>query len=171
MKIHCRPTTLADTAGLPAIERSAGRRFLAVPELAWIADDTIMTVEQHREYVLAGMSWLAETDGHTVGFLLAEAQESSLYIAEFSLHLDWQGKGIGRQLLNVVRQWADEQGYTAMTLTTFRDVAWNAPLYARLGFEMLDEDSLPAALRQKREAETARGIARGSRCAMRLRLR
>ncbi|WP_336219566.1 GNAT family N-acetyltransferase [Citrobacter amalonaticus] len=171
MKIRIRPTTLADTAVLPAIERSAGQRFLAIPELAWIADDRIVSAEEHQHYVRAGMSWLALVDDRPVGFLLGEAMASSLHIAEFSLHLDWQGKGVGRRLMNVVTQWAREQGYTSLTLTTFRHVVWNAPLYAHLGFDMLEDNALPAALRQKREEEAAHGIAYESRCAMRLMLR
>lgn len=170
MHITFRPTTLADAAALPAIERSAGQRFLDVPELAWIADDRIVSVEQHREYAGKGMSWLAQVDDRPVGFLLGEAMESSLYIAEFSLHLAWQGKGIGRQLVDTVAQWAREQGFTSLTLTTFRHVDWNAPLYQHLGFEILEDGALPAALRQKREEETAHGIAFESRCAMRLML-
>lgn len=170
MNITCRPTTLADTAALPAIERSAGRRFLHVPELAWIADDHIVSEEQHQEYAQAGMSWLALADDRPVGFLLGEALGSSLFIAEFSLHLDWQGKGIGRQLLLLVAHRARTNGFASLTLTTFRDVAWNAPLYAHLGFEILKDETLPAALRQKREAETAHGLAQDSRCAMRLML-
>lgn len=149
MHITVRPTTLADAAVLPAIERSAGQRFLTVPALAWIADDHIVSAELHREYAAKGLSWLALVDDRPVGFLLGEAMETSLYIAEFSLHLAWQGKGIGRQLINTVAQWACEQGFTSLTLTTFRHVAWNAPLYQHLGFEILEENAWPAALRQK----------------------
>lgn len=123
MHITVRPTTLADAAVLPAIERSAGQRFLTVPALAWIADDHIVSAELHREYAAKGLSWLALVDDRPVGFLLGEAMETSLYIAEFSLHLAWQGKGIGRQLINTVAQWACEQGFTSLTLTTFRHVA------------------------------------------------
>ncbi|MKW16615.1 GNAT family N-acetyltransferase, partial [Salmonella enterica subsp. enterica] len=45
-------------------------------------------------------------------------------------------------------------------------VPWNAPFYRRLGFEMMT--TLTPELRQKREEETAHGLAYGSRCAMRL---
>ena len=170
MNITFRSSLPADAAALPAIERSAGQRFLDVPALAWIADDHIVSAELHREYAAKGMSWLALADNRPVGFLLGEAMGSSLYIAEFSLHLAWQGKGIGRQLIDTVALWAREQGFTSLTLTTFRHVAWNAPLYQHLGFEILEDDVLPDALRQKREEETAHGIPFESRCAMRLML-
>lgn len=171
MNITLRATTLADTAALPAIERSAGQRFLLIPELAWIADDCGITLAQHRQYTENKMSWLAIADEIPVGFLLAEALPSSLFIAEISLQKEWQGKGIGRRLICYVAEQAREQGYTSLTLTTFRDVPWNAPWYARLGFEMLAEETLPAKLRQKREEEAAHGLAYESRCAMRLMLR
>ncbi|WP_423061455.1 GNAT family N-acetyltransferase [Citrobacter portucalensis] len=171
MNITLRATTLADTAALPAIERSAGQRFLLIPELTWIADDQIISAAQHRAFAAAGMSWLAQIDALPVGFLVGEKQGSSLFIAELSLHLEWQGKGIGRRLIEYVAGQAREKGYTSLTLTTFRDVPWNAPWYARLGFEMLADETLPAKLRQKREEEAAHGLAYESRCAMRLMLR
>jgi hypothetical protein len=39
-------------------------------------------------------------------------------------------------------------GLTSLTLTTFRDVPWNAPFYAKLGFEYVAE--LTPELRQKK---------------------
>ena len=99
MNITLRATTLADTAALPAIERSAGQRFLQIPELAWIADDQIISAAQHQAFAATGLSWLAQADEHPVGFLVAETLDSSLFIAELSLHQEWQGKGIGRRLI------------------------------------------------------------------------
>ena len=171
MNITLRATTLADTAALPAIERSAGQRFLRIPELAWIAEDQILSAAQHQAFAAAGMSWLAQVDALPVGFLVAETLGSSLFIAELSLHLEWQGKGIGRRLIGYVAEQAREKGYTSLTLTTFRDVPWNAPLYSRLGFEMLADETLPALLRQKREDEAAHGQTYELRCAMRQMLR
>lgn len=74
-------------------------------------------------------------------------------------------------MIGYVAEQAREKGFTSLTLTTFRNVPWNAPLYARLGFEMLADETLPATLRQQREVEAAHGLAFESRCAMRLMLR
>ena len=103
-----------------------------------------------------------------VGFILAEAHPSSLFVVELSVDLEWQGKGIGRQLIACVADHARKRGLTALTLTTFRDVPWNAPFYAKLGFEYIAE--LTPELREKREEEAAHGLAYNSRCAMRLAL-
>lgn len=47
-------------------------------------------------------------------------------------------------LLEQVIEGAQQMRYPAVTLTTFRDVPWNAPFYTRLGFAMLDERSRPS---------------------------
>ncbi|HCM9363748.1 TPA: GNAT family N-acetyltransferase [Enterobacter bugandensis] len=166
MTIRIRPTTLSDVAALSAIERAAGGRFRDIPELAWLADGEVIPAEQHLDYAERGLSWLALANDQPVGFVLAEAHPSSLFIVELSVDLDWQGKGIGRQLIACVADCARKRGLTALTLTTFRDVPWNAPFYARLGFEMMTR--LTPELREKREEETAHGLAYDSRCAMRL---
>ncbi len=45
-----RPTRIDDVAALPAIERAAGQRFRDVPELAWLADNEVICVEDHLGY-------------------------------------------------------------------------------------------------------------------------
>lgn len=161
-----RPTRADDVTALPAIERAAAGRFRDVPALAWLAGGEVISVEQHLGYVERGLSWLAAANNRPVGFILTEAHASSLFIVELSVDLDWQGKGIGRQLIARAADHARKAGLASLTLTTFRDVAWNAPFYARLGFEYVTD--LTPELRQKREEEAAHGLAYETRCAMRL---
>jgi GNAT superfamily N-acetyltransferase len=47
------------------------------------------------------------------------------------------GRGIGAALIEHLAGVARADGRPALTLTTFRDVPWNAPYYARLGFAEL----------------------------------
>lgn len=166
MKILIHPTAGHDVGMLPAIERAAGQRFRDDRALAWLADGETMSTERHLGYVDTGLSWTAFADGQPVGFILAEVHPSSLFIVELSVHLDWQGNGIGRQLIARAAEHARMRGLRSLTLTTFRDVPWNAPFYARLGFE--EVTALTPELRQKREEEAAHGLAYDSRCAMRL---
>ncbi|MEP9091767.1 GNAT family N-acetyltransferase [Enterobacter cloacae] len=166
LNITVRPTRPGDVTALPAIERAAGQRFRDYPELAWLAEGEVISAEQHLDYAERGLSWLALANDQPVGFILAELHVSSLFIVELSVHLDWQGKGIGRRLIACVADQARKRGLASLTLTTFRDVPWNAPFYARLGFEMIT--TLTPELREKREEETAHGLAYDARCAMRL---
>ena len=166
LNITVRPTRPGDVTALPAIERAAGERFRDYPELAWLAEGEVISAEQHLDYAERGLSWLALANELPIGFILAELHVSSLFIVELSVHLDWQGKGIGRRLIACVADQARKRGLASLTLTTFRDVPWNAPFYARLGFEMIT--TLTPELREKREEETAHGLAYDARCAMRL---
>ncbi|MFH7908243.1 GNAT family N-acetyltransferase [Enterobacter cloacae] len=166
LNITIRPTRPGDVTALPAVERAAGERFRDYPELAWLAEGEVISAEQHLDYAERGLSWLALANDQPVGFILAELHVSSLFIVELSVHLDWQGKGIGRRLIACVVDQARKRALASLTLTTFRDVPWNAPFYARLGFEMIT--TLTPELREKREEETAHGLAYDARCAMRL---
>lgn len=170
LNLTIRPASDVGIAQLPAIERSAARRFRAVASLAWLADSDVMDIDAHRLAALAGNSWVAVVDHLPVGFILLEPQSPTYFIRELSVDLAWQGRGIGRTLMAFVVDEARARGYTALTLTTFRDLPWNAPFYARLGFRMLDEAEITPALRQKLAEEAAHGLARESRCAMRLML-
>ncbi|MFS9770689.1 GNAT family N-acetyltransferase [Enterobacter chuandaensis] len=166
LNLTVRPTRIDDVATLPAIERAAGERFRDYPDLAWLADGEVISAEQHLDYAERGLSWLALANDRPVGFILTEAHASSLFIVELSVDRDWQGKGFGRQLIARAADHARQMGLRSLTLTTFRDVPWNAPFYARLGFEMMT--TLTPELREKRKEETAHGLAYESRCAMRL---
>ena len=90
--------------------------------------------------------------------------------ARFALNAataDWARRGIGRALVEHAAGRAAAEGLAALTLTTFADVPWNAPYYARLGFRVLAEDDLTPGLRAVRAAERERGLDRWPRVAMR----
>jgi hypothetical protein len=54
-----------------------------------------------------------------------------------------------------------------MTLTTFTDVPWNGPYYARLGFQVVAENEWTASQRRIREHEAAVGLDAWPRAVMR----
>ncbi len=161
-----RLATESDIPFLPAIEHSAAQAFRLIPELAWLADSPIIDLQQHRLSLEGGHSLVAVAGGKLAGFLLTEALDDTLFIVEISVHQAWQGKGIGRAMIAKIVDHARHAAYPALTLTTFRDVPWNAPFYRRLGFRMLNEQTLPAGLAAKRQQETAHGLAPETRCAM-----
>jgi GNAT superfamily N-acetyltransferase len=51
------------------------------------------------------------------------------------VHPAFQRCGIGSGLVRAAQIDARNTGLKALTLTTFRDLEWNAPFYGRLGFE------------------------------------
>lgn len=165
-----RLTQENDIPLLPAIERSAAQSFRQIPALAWLAESEVISPERHRLFLETDHSLLAVADERPIGFLLTEPLDDALFIVEIAVHQAWQGRGIGCMMLEQVIESARQAAYPAVTLTTFRDVPWNAPFYTRLGFSMLSELRLPAGLAAKRALETEHGLPPETRCAMRLTL-
>ncbi|HEX6958010.1 MAG TPA: GNAT family N-acetyltransferase [Ferrovibrio sp.] len=158
-----RLATPADIPALPGIEQSAGEAFRATAH-AWVADEPNLAAEAYPPLIAAGRVWVAETDGGLAGFLHAwPAADGDFHIWELAVRLPWQRRGFGRALIDTARRQALAQGCTALTLTTFRDVAFNAPYYKGLGFAILTDP--PPRLAAILAAEAARGLT--SRCAMR----
>jgi GNAT superfamily N-acetyltransferase len=163
-----RPSREQDAVLLPEVERSAAERFRDLPDLAWIADGPEMPVEAHLTYIAAGSSWVAEIPpGQISGFLAAERFGDELHIWELAVGLIQQGRGLGRRLIEAAHTYAAERGLRALTLTTFRDVAWNAPLYGRMGFSILEGRAIDARLVTVLRREAVLGLPINRRCAMR----
>jgi len=165
--MRIRPTLERDIQSLPEVERSAAQAFATWPALAWLAQGDVMDCEAHRAFVDAGGSWVVEgLDGCILGFACARLEDQALHLHEVSVRREAQGQGVGRKLLLQVADAARQAGARELTLTTFADVPWNAPFYARLGFEVIDEGLLDARLQQILAGERAHGLE--GRCAMRL---
>ena len=161
-----RATIQADTALLPAIEDSAGARFRDAPGLEWIADEGNMTPDRHAELMREGTSWVATgEDDAPVGFIACERRGGALHICEFAVNEDLHGSGVGRALLDHAIGYARQARMSAVTLTTFRDLAWNQPYYARRGFVTVTpvgDQPLAVTLRD----EARHGLPPERRCAM-----
>jgi len=167
MAIELRAATAADSPRLQEIEVEAGEQFRAVG-MSDIADDEPFSVEELRAYSEAGRSFAAVDGDRIVGYVLIDCVGEAAHVEQVSVVPDAQGQGIGRQLIDRVRMWATERGLQALTLTTFRDVSWNGPLYAHLGFRVLGDDELTVELRAVREHETALGLDPAHRVCMQL---
>jgi GNAT superfamily N-acetyltransferase len=168
MTVSIRLAQQSDAALLPDVERSAAQRFRELAELAWIADDAVTSADAHRGYIAQGTVWVADDrSAGLVGFLTAEAAGDELHIWELAVRHDFQGRGIGRRLVLAAVEAARARGLAALTLTTFRDIAWNEPFYARLGFETLDGPAIGTRLAAILEREAGLGLPTERRCAMR----
>jgi N-acetylglutamate synthase-like GNAT family acetyltransferase len=103
-----------------------------------------------------------------VGFAHIEVLEPTVaHLEEIDVHPDHGRRGVGTELVFSVCRWAAANGYSCVTLTTFRDVPWNRPFFARLGFEEIPPEELSPALLSVIEDETRRGLDSSRRVAMR----
>lgn len=162
-----RPGGTADLPALPRIERAAGEVFRSVGMDA-VADDEPPTERELAAYAAAGRLWTAAgRGGEPVAYLLADVVDGCAHIEQVTVHPGSARRGIGSALVDQLAVWAAAHGLPAVTLTTFADVPWNAPYYARCGFRLLPEPQLAAGLRRIREREAAAGLDRWPRVCMR----
>jgi GNAT superfamily N-acetyltransferase len=159
-----------DLPRIAAIELAAAR--LLTP----FAPEAVLNETTHeralREAQSRGHLWVAIADDTPVGFAHVDVVEpDAAHLEEMDVHPDHGRRGLGRRLVAAVCSWADEQGYAFVTLTTFRDVPFNMPFYAQLGFEEIPPAALTQALRSILDHEAQRGLDSARRVAMWRRLR
>lgn len=144
MSIVIRPVRASEITRLQEIERDAAARFRSVG-LDAIADGEPNGEAFIRSLMKNGEVLGAESGGALVGFVLVGRLDDALHIYEISVTPTHGGRGIGGALIDAVSERAHDRGVRALTLSTFADVPWNAPFYARRGFvAVADEDCMPA---------------------------
>ncbi|WP_309605488.1 GNAT family N-acetyltransferase [Phenylobacterium sp.] len=126
-----RPATANDLLTLPDIERSAALAFRGSSQDA-IADGAVSPVDFYIPFQTDGLVLVAEDHG-LLGFAACQACADGLHLWELAVRQEWQGQGVGRQLMRATIELARLRGLPAVTLSTFRHIAWNAPFYAQLG--------------------------------------
>ena len=91
-----------------------------------------------------------------VGFVELAEVDGEGYVAEVAVLPGEMRKGYGSALMRAACDWAREQGYRGIALTTFDEIAWNGPFYRRLGFTEVTEPG--PGLRRIREHEAEVGL-------------
>ena len=155
-----------DLDRLPSIELAAltlfdGRGLDDVPALV-TGEAELRTAQE------TGHLWVALADDVVVGFAKVEVIESStVHLDELDVHPEHGRRGLGRMLVMAVCDWAAAKGHVAITLTTFREIPWNMPFYASLGFVVVPPEALTLALASIVHEEGRRGLDPALRVVMR----
>lgn len=158
-----RAATLSDLPALNRIEREALAAF--DPSIRrHAAGFPPLPADAFAPAIQAGLAWVAETEGQVAGFLAAEWMDGDLFIQELSVSPGWMRRGLGTRLLH--RACAQAMPH-AVVLTTFRDVPFNAPWYARHGFLPVPDAAEVPGLRARLAAERSHWHGVGERIAMR----
>ena len=147
-----------DLEDLPDIDRRAESLFrvagMNLPDLPFPLD----ALHESRAVFVAGTP--------PVGFVQVDEVDGNAHVQELAVLPSHMRQGLGSSLLDAACQWARENGYSAITLTTYAEVAWNAPFYEARGFVELTE--LTPELVEIRDWERDVGLdAIGRRIAMR----
>jgi GNAT superfamily N-acetyltransferase len=143
---------------LAHIEQSAAIRFLDTP-YAFLVDAKPLPLDFVQQRFQAGQVWVVVDQKNTViGYAVTREVDDTLYLQEIDIEPKHGRKGLGYALVNTVRSWAKLSGYVVMSLSTFRDIPWNAPFYSKLGFRILDRSELTAGFQQIRMQEHEAGL-------------
>ena len=152
-----------DAEAMPDIERAAAVAFAGEPSV-----DPART-RSHEDYarlIRRGHSLVAYVGEAMAGFLVAQPFSRELHIWEMDVTPAFQRQGIGAGLVRAAQIDARNTGFRALTLTTFRDLAWNGPFYARLGFEEVTALDAHPRLAGELANEVDDGLPADRRCAM-----
>lgn len=159
----------SDLPALRAIERSVAEMYRGTR-----MDFPANSSPNHRGDLMTAIErklmWVAEVDARVVGFLFAEPAVAGLYLRELAVAVSAQRKGIGRALMAAGVSAARSRGDKIVVLTTDRALPWNAPFYARLGFDIVEGDAIPMEARRRLAGQIAAGFDPSFRCAMTLEL-
>ena len=115
------------------MEQAANALFEGSGLLTSVHDD-VTSLEELSHAQAHGLLWVARgPDREPIGFALVDLVDGQPHLEEIDVDPAHGRRGVGRALLEAVCAWAREAGHAALSLTTFRDVAWNAPFYERAG--------------------------------------
>lgn len=158
-----------DVAALPQLEVAAGLLFKTHPGELGISDEMYEYPNEEALFAAAqeeGRLWVASVGEAVVGFALLREVGGAAHLEEIDVLPAHGRQGIGGALLEAACAGARAAGYPIISLRTFREVAWNAPFYARHGFRIVESASLSPAHLALEDEEEASGLRRSLRVTM-----
>jgi ribosomal protein S18 acetylase RimI-like enzyme len=153
---------------LGPVERSAAEIFRTV-NLGSLADDettvapSILATMADSNHLLVAVN---ESD-QPIGFVGGMNIDGNFHIVEISVAQAVQGKGVGSALMAEMTRQVKEEKFMVMTLTTYRNVAWNGPWYKKLGFQEVTAEEMGKEYLKIWDVESQHGHDMASRCVMR----
>ena len=155
---------------IPAIELASTSLF-SESDLPQNIRHRVTDARTLREAQRENRLWIAlNSTDQAIGFALADVVDGIAHLAELDVVPEYGRRGIGSRLLGEVRDWAAANGYCALTLVTFRHLAWNAPFYEKFGFFELKKIEPGSGLAGLIEEEAKVGINIRNRIAMKLQI-
>lgn len=110
--------------------------------------------------------WVAVEEGkEPVGYALMQICGDSALLAQMDVHPGHGRKGLGRALVERAIEEAGRKDTANLYLTTFANIRWNAPFYAKCGFVEVPENEHPGFIESILREERNHGL--DNRIAMR----
>ncbi|NEZ68181.1 GNAT family N-acetyltransferase [Leptolyngbyaceae cyanobacterium CCMR0082] len=167
-----RPAQPSDVEHLPAIERAAAQRYVPYLRPLGLTPgtlDDIVSVDFLNQALHQRHLWVAATaipQTSLVGFVVVDRLPTGYFVVELDVLPDYSRQGIGTALMKQVVEATRQQGFTTVTLTTFRHIPWTIPFYQRLGFEIVVPEDYTPDIRAIVNHEDHHGFSRQVRVVM-----
>ena len=139
-RLLLRAGTEADIDALLEVERRAAELLLGHGAYDLFAMHSL-SPQNLQDGIAHGILHVAEVGGQPVGFALCGEVDGHAHLFEMDVVPEHGRRGVGSALLESMCDEAVQRGFFMMTLTTLRDVPWNAPFYAARGFMEMPESS------------------------------
>ncbi|CAN5217535.1 GNAT family N-acetyltransferase [soil metagenome] len=151
-----RDAHLSDIPIIRALEHASAQRFVGLMD-ALAADEP--TPAQVLTARIADDGLIVAVEDETiVGFVMFRPIENRAYIEQVDVLPAFAGRRIGAALLDAVAERARGAGLAGLSLSTFREVPWNAPYYRQLGFVEVADGALTPGMLAIRAEHLARGL-------------
>jgi GNAT superfamily N-acetyltransferase len=115
-----------------ALERASAQRFVGVMDA--LAADEPAPASVLAARIETGGLLVAEIGADLAAFVMFRPVEDRVYVEQLDVLPAFERQRIGAALLDAVADRARAAGLARLSLSTFREVPWNAPYYRRLGF-------------------------------------
>lgn len=162
MSHDVRPARRRDLPLLAAVEDSGTALFEEV--LGDLTGDPLASPAPSGEERDAQPGFLLVAGDPVVGFAHVVDLDAHAHLAQLSVHPDYGRRGVGSALLEAAAERATLKGHGSLTLTTYADLPWNGPFYARHGFvEFAADDPLTARQQEISDEEERLGLGRHGR--------
>ncbi|MEM6427114.1 MAG: GNAT family N-acetyltransferase [Cyanobacteria bacterium P01_D01_bin.128] len=130
-------------------------------------DQESLSIELLQEQQNQDLVWVVVDDQDSpVGFAVIIIMDNRAHLHELSVDPVHGRQGLGTRLMKKVIQVAETSGLYGVTLSTFRDVAWNAPFYYKLGFREIRDEEVGSNLKNIRKKEDEMGLSVSERVLM-----
>jgi GNAT superfamily N-acetyltransferase len=135
---HLRDGRGEDVARIQEIEQASSQRFaqIGMHEIAADAPTSSPTLTARigsRDLIVA-----VDEKDQPIAFAMFSEIDHCGCIEQIDVLPSHAGHHFGASLIEKIDRRGLARGWSALLLSTFRDVPWNAPYYRRLGFEMME---------------------------------
>ncbi len=124
-----RPAVATEADAVADVVHAAYRHYIAR-----IGKPPGPMLDDYAQRIAARQVWVLEREGVFAGILVLEETVDGFLLDNIAVRPEWQGKGIGRALLEFTEAEARRRGFTAVRLYTHALMTENIALYQRIGF-------------------------------------